>query len=335
MVAQIDRQYVRTRPWKLWSRLISYALFEGRPLTTRGRWINSLVFAHFAIEKRLPKLRRVEQPVFVLGTGRSGTTILGIVLSMHREVGFLNEPKALWHAIHSGEDLIGSYSRGQARYRLSAADADLAAKQSAEKLFAAYLAATFSSRVVDKYPELIFRVPFVKALFPDAKFLFLVRNGWDTCHSIEGWSARLGEQVGAESHDWWGVDRRKWNLLVEQIVPEHPDLAVHAVAMRNWTRQTDMAAVEWIVTMREGLRLMREYPADVMRVDYEDLCRSQRQKMQEIAAFLDLSPDDEPFLDYAEQTLKETQDKQPFELSPLIAGAFEETMTQLGYGVRK
>lgn len=335
MVAQIDRQYMRTRPWKLWSRLVSYAFFEGRPLTTRGRWINPLIFSLFAIEKRLPKLRRVEKPVFILGTGRSGTTILGIVLSMHHEVGFLNEPKALWHAIHSGEDLIGSYSRGQARYRLTAADAELAAKQSAEKLFAAYLAATFSSRVVDKYPELVFRVPFVQALFPDAKFLFLARNGWDTCHSIEGWSARLGEQVGAESHDWWGVDRRKWNMLVEQIVPEHPDLATHIDAMRNWTRQTDMAAVEWIVTMREGLRLMREYPADVMRVDYEEMCRSPRQKMQEIAAFLELSSDDEPFLGYAEQTLKETQDKKPFELSPLIVDAFVETMARLGYGGRE
>ena len=90
MIAQLESLYIRSRPWKLWSRLISYGLFEGRPLTTRGQWINPLVFAHFAVEKHLPRLRRVEKPVFILGTGRSGTTILGIVLSMHREVGFLN-----------------------------------------------------------------------------------------------------------------------------------------------------------------------------------------------------------------------------------------------------
>ena len=214
MVAQVDNLYVRLRLWKLWSRLVSYALFEGRPLTTKGGWINPLVFAHFAIEKRLPQLRRVKRPVFILGTGRSGTTVLGIVLSMHREAGFLNEPKALWHAIHPKEDLIGSYSRGVAHYRLGEADANPDMKRSANRLFGAYLAATLSRRVVDKYPELIFRVPFVRALFPDAKFLFLVRNGWDTCHSIEGWSNRLGEQVADETHDWWGVDRRKWNMLV-------------------------------------------------------------------------------------------------------------------------
>jgi len=335
MIAQLDKLYLHLRPWKLWCRLVSYALFEGRPLTTRGRWINPLVFAHFAVEKRLPQIRKVEKPVFILGTGRSGTTVLGMVLSMHREVGFLNEPKALWHAIHPMEDLIGSYSRGEAHYNLDETDADPDMKRTARRLFGTYLAATFSRRVVDKYPELIFRVPFVKALFPDAKFLFLVRNGWDTCHSIEGWSNRLGAQVADEAHDWWGVDRRKWDLLVGQVVAKHPDLAIHAEEMRTWTSQRDMAAVEWIVTMREGLRLMREYPADVMRIDYEDLCRSPRQKMQEIAAFMEISPDDVPFLSYAEQTLRPTPEKLPFDLSPLIVGPFGETMTQLGYGGRK
>ena len=43
MIPQIDRRYVKERPTKLFSRLVSYALFEGRPLTTKGRWINPLV----------------------------------------------------------------------------------------------------------------------------------------------------------------------------------------------------------------------------------------------------------------------------------------------------
>ena len=34
MVAQLDSLYIKTRPTKVVSRLISYGLFEGRPLTT-------------------------------------------------------------------------------------------------------------------------------------------------------------------------------------------------------------------------------------------------------------------------------------------------------------
>lgn len=332
MIAQLDALYLRQRPWKLWSRMVSYGLFEGRPLTTRGQWINPLVFAQFALAKRLPQIQQVKKPIFILGTGRSGTTVLGVVLSMHREVGFLNEPKALWHSLYPHEDLIGSYDRGAARYRLDGGQVTDALKRHAHRLYGAYLAASFSRRVVDKYPELVFRVPFVKAIFPDAKFLFLVRNGWDTCHSIQGWSSRLGLQVGRETHDWWGVDRRKWYLLVEQLVPEHPDLALSAEAMRGWSTQTDMAALEWILTMREGMRMQRQYPNDVLRVDYEALCRSPREQLHTISSFLGLALDDEPFLHYAEQKLKPPPARPLFPLAPAIAAAFGDTMGQLGYG---
>ena len=217
MIAQIDPLYIKTRPTKVLTRLMSYALFEGRPVTTKGRWINPLVFSllkRFAANNN--RYESVEKPIFILGTGRSGTTILGIVLSMHREIGYLNEPKAMWHLIHPHEDIIGNYSQADAKYRLTAEDATDEMCQRASQMFGAYLTATRSKRLVDKYPELIFRVDFVRALFPDARFIFLVRNGWDTCHSIATWSKRLGAQINSEKHDWWGVDDRKWRLLVEQ-----------------------------------------------------------------------------------------------------------------------
>lgn len=330
MVAQIDRHYIRTRPSRLWSRLLSYALFEGRPLTTRGRWINSLIFAHFFLEKRLPQLKQVKSPVFILGTGRSGTTILGIVLSMHRDVGFLNEPKAMWHALRKDEDLIGSYTSIPARYRLSAYDADPDVISAAHRLYGTYLRVTFTERVVDKYPELIFRVPFVKKIFPDAKFLFLVRNGWDTCHSIQGWSARFGQQDGEEVQDWWGINRRKWHLLVEQLVKEHDDLASHSEEMHSWTNHRDMAAVEWILTMREGLSLLREHPNNVLRVTYEELCHSPRRVMSNVCKFAGLR-DDDTFIRYAEQTLRPVEHKNPFPLASVIEKPFIDTMRALGY----
>ena len=168
MFAQLNGGYLRTRVWKAWSRLVAYQLFEGRPLTTRGRWINPMLYYLFRIIKRLPQLVRVSAPIFILGTGRSGTTILGVVLSMHKDVGFLNEPKALWHFIRSDEDLIGSYSRGEGRYRLTADDARAETCDTSRKIYVAYLRLSGSRRLVDKSPELIFSVPFVRALFPDA-----------------------------------------------------------------------------------------------------------------------------------------------------------------------
>lgn len=330
MVAQIDRQYIKARPWKLWSRLLGYSLFEGRPLTTRGRWINPILFAKFSLLKRLPQLKNVDKPTFILGTGRSGTTILGIVLSMHRQVGFLNEPKALWHVVHPEEDLIGSYGACSAHYRLDADAAIPDRVRTAHRLFGAYLAASFSDRLVDKYPELIFRLPFVQALFPDAKFLFLARNGWDTCRSIERWSSRLGKRVNGEVHDWWGRNDRKWRLLVDQLVPEHPDLAIHQAAIAAFRNHTDRAAVEWIVTMREGLALASKSPGNVLIVRYESLCDQPENTLKQMTRFLELD-DDEVFIDYGKQTLIATRRPQPISIDPIISNAFADTMVHLNY----
>ncbi len=330
MLAQLDSSYVKTRPTKIVSRLISYALFEGRPLTTRGQWINPLVFAHFSLEKRLPQLKKVEKPVFIVGTGRSGTTILGVLMSMHRDVGFLNEPKALWHAIYPHEDVIGSYSMGPARYRLGGGDATDEVRRRAHRLFGIYLRAVASSRVVDKYPELIFRVPFVRAIFPDARFIFLVRNGWDTCYSIEGWSRRLGVKGGGEIHDWWGANNRKWRLMLEQLVPQEEAFTDAVDEISGLERHRDMAAVEWVVTMREGLRQLERNREHMYVIRYEELVEDPRGELSRLLDFCEL-PEDKVFLHFAERKLAPVPRREPFDLPPAVRGPFEETMKMLGY----
>jgi hypothetical protein len=258
--------------------------------------------------------------------------VLGVILSMHKQVGFLNEPKALWHTIYPGEDLIGSYSRSAAYYRLGAEEVTDQVRQTAHKLFATYLTAVVSKRVVDKYPELIFRVPFVRQIFSDAKFIFLVRNGWNTCQSIEGWSERLGTKVQNETHDWWGVNNRKWKLLVEQLAAVTPGFQEIIPQISAYNRHTDMAAVEWILTMQEGLNLVQKFPESIYMLRYEKLVNQPRQTLQQLLNFCELPPD-EKMIKYACQTLSNTQDNQVFSLAPELLPLFEETMTALGYSV--
>ncbi len=331
MIAQLNPLYIKTRPAKALTRLMSYVLFEGRPVTTKGRWINPLVFSLLkGVIASRARFKPVEKPIFILGTGRSGTTILGIVLSMHRQVGYLNEPKAMWHLIHPHEDVIGNYSQAFARYRLTAEDATDEMCQRAHRLFGAYLASTFSQRLVDKYPELIFRIDFVRALFPDARFIFLVRNGWDTCHSIATWSKRLGVRVNGEHHDWWGVNDRKWKLLVEQLVVGNVDFNNIGEDIRKTGRHLDRAMVEWIVTMRQGLHLMRTSHDCVHLVRFEELTSQPDKTFSRLCAFCQL-PEERQFLDYARETLRPVPARQPFDIHPKLAPIFYDTMVQLGY----
>jgi hypothetical protein len=142
----------------------------------------------------------------------------------------------------------------------------------------------------------------------------------------------LGKQKNGEVHDWWGVNNRKWNLLIDQIVPEHDDLADHVENMRKWTNHVDMAAVEWIVTMREGMRLEKEYPNDVLRVTYENICKQPEREMMRITRFCEFG-EDKVFLDYCKSTLRAVKPKKPFSLAKEIEYPFLETMKELGYKI--
>lgn len=330
MIAQLSSLYLKTRPTKAISRLISYAFFEGRPPTTKGRWINPLVFMLLGIEKRLPQIKEVRKPIFIIGSGRSGSTILGTILSMHKDVGFLNEPKAIWHSIYPYEDVHANYSNDKASYLLDASIVTPEIIRSAHRIFGGYLASVNSKRLVDKYPELIFRVPFVKKIFPDAKFIFLIRNGWDTCSSIDQWSKRKGVTDENDNHDWWGRNNRKWNVMVDELVSRDPDLSKAEKAISTFSDHTQMAAVEWVVTMREGLRRMKSSSDSIYMFKYEDLCNKPRQALSSLLKFCEL-PDDEKFYEYAEGVLTSCPTHKRFKVHPDVAPAFEQTMRSVGY----
>ncbi len=245
---------------------------------------------------------------------------------------FLNEPKALWHAVYPGEDLAGTYSRGPAQYRLTEKDVTPAICQAALRLYGYCLALTGSRRILDKYPEMIFRIYFLRAIFPNAKFVFLVRNGWDTVSSITAWSKRNGKQTRGKIEDWWGLDRRKWRLMAEQLVPTEPLLSQSYEEIVSLTRHEDMAAVEWIVTMQEGLRLIQAIPHEIHFVYYEDLTRRPKDTLEELLAFCEL-PQDAVFLSYAQQVLAPVPHRQPLNLSSVVLVPFLETMRALNYPV--
>ncbi|MFZ5802109.1 MAG: sulfotransferase family protein [Candidatus Omnitrophota bacterium] len=330
MIAQLDFQYLRMKPLKSIARLISYFCFEGRPLLTRGRWINPFVFSFLRLIQKMPKICECEAPIYIVGMGRSGSTVLGTVLSMHRDVVFLNEPKALWHLIHSGEDLLGSYSSEDGKYRLSGEEVTNAQRIAIRKMYSLYLSITNGKRIIDKYPEMIFRTAFICELFPDAKFIFLIRNGWAVCNSVQQWSERFSQWYNGHRYDWWGKDFRKWNLIIEQLLPEHADLIEHKEEICKFTNQANMAAVEWIITMHEGLSLLKRYPGKVMLVRYEALTKNSSESLTEIMEKLQLSHDS-AVIKYAQEVLRKDLTPKPFSLPKFLEKEFLELMREFKY----
>jgi hypothetical protein len=284
MIAQLDRTFLRIAPGRAASRLVGYAFFEGRPVTTAGRWWNPVVFGQLRLAAG-GTAKPVDRPVFIVGMGRSGTTLLGRILAAHPSIGFLNEPKAMWHVIRNDEDIIGSYAApGTGRLYLCAEDADETVSQRARALFAWYLRASRSKRLVDKYPELIFRHAFVRTIFPDARFLIAVRSPWTALESVAGWSQ--AHAIG--SANWWGVRDQKWDILWTQGVLQNPaNSDLMALGLADESDHHVRAAVEWLVTMREALSLAAAAPfARIVR--YEDLVQHPRDATRDILRFCEL-----------------------------------------------
>ena len=330
MVAQLDGPYKQSGLGRTTVRLASWALFEGRPLTTRGRWVNPAVLALHSIHKSLPAIGRTRAPIFIMGMGRSGTTLLGKLLSTHRQVGFLNEPKALWHSAIGDEDVIGSYSRGPARYRLTADDADEESIRALHRLTSSYLFWVRRERLLDKNPEVVYRVPFVRQVFPDARFVLLARNGWSVSRSVARWSRNTSAE-----YPW--ADPRLVGSGPTQI-PAHdraarrsePDLAGHIEALATLEDQHQMAALEWVLAMHYGLRELSGSPQSVRVVHYESLLADPRTELRDLMDWCEL-PEDPAVLSYADTVVRDTPRPEPFDLHPALSGPFLKALDELGY----
>ncbi|HMT27723.1 MAG TPA: sulfotransferase [Bacteroidia bacterium] len=328
MIAQLNKDYIFTRPLKVFPRLLSCFFYEGRPATTKGRWFNPVTFMALRNNSKAKHDTNCESPVFITGTGRSGSTILGMVLSMHKDVGFLNEPKALWFHANPNDDLIGSYTAADARYRMSENDASDQIANTVKSIYSSYLNFSGTKRIVDKFPEMIFRIEYLNKIFKNPKFIFLYRNPWDTIASTALWSETHRNENKHE--DWWGVNNRKWNLLLEQIIPYDPSLAKYQEIISSFKKESDKAAVEWITTMNFGINKMLLFPKQIIPVRYEDLAMDPIKSLQLICEFTDLDRD-ETFLNFGKKILRPAPGNKKIQIHPVLSTAIDELSERLGY----
>lgn len=245
----------------------------------------------------------MDRPVLVIGSPRSGRSLVASLLSRAPEFAFVSEPLMIWDA--------GLGKRPDDRR--VAEDATPAICDAIRHGCQRAVEQAGKERYLDDLSYHALRVPFVHRVLPEAKFIHVIRNG-DDCvpELLFGWTYKdsLSRAIARRAHH---ISLRTLPRLALRFLrnyvqsrvsgcratwgPRVPGLAEFAAAHCP----AEIAAYQWcslVRTAREDLQKLP--PAQSLEVRFEDLIQSPAAQMERIAAFCELK-DPEPVIRFAVQ----------------------------------
>jgi len=202
-------------------------------------------------------------PVFVVGCSRSGTTITYETLAASPQ--FL---KFGWEIPQFWDGLYGPLTNG---WESEAAGAEHARPEHPEAAFRYFYQRLGPGWVLDKTCINVMRIPYLHKLFPQAKFVFIQRDGRDNISSMmDGW--RLGRTDGRfELSQFFGPfpepvainngEFREWAFFLA------PGWRVY-----NHASLEEVCAFQWISANHLALEARKDIPAEQwINLRYEDI----------------------------------------------------------------
>jgi len=222
----------------------------------------------------------IAHPVFIIGCGRSGTTIFGTTLSKHKHVTYLNEPRHLWFSAYPETDIWTprAYSRN-GKLVLTAADAENQKSKKISQLFRFETIKTGRPVLIEKLPINNFRLNFIHQIFPDARFIHLYRNGLEVARSIQKMSER---------GSWFGTNSYKWNKLVEHALNRDASSDIPSLCSNYF----EMGLLEWRLSTEAAVEFLKNLTDDVFfELNYDELTQNPVETISRVLAFIGLEDD--------------------------------------------
>ena len=222
----------------------------------------------------------LSRPIFIIGCGRSGTTILGTSLSRHRRVTYLNEPRHLWFSAFPETDVWTSKAGARGgRLVLTEADVDLRKSMKLRRLFQAQTVLTRRPVLIEKLPINTFRLEFIHRIFPEARFIHLFRNGLEVARSI---------QKESERGKWFGADSYKWRRLAEYAQGREDTRDLPA----RCTNFYEMGLLEWRLSTEAVVAFLRRLPDTAFtEVSYDEFLANPIESVSHLQEFVGVDRD--------------------------------------------
>lgn len=306
------------------------------PLLRQVKWgLRSMlarVGTSVAMTKNCPTI------IFLVGCGRSGTTLLGTLLSQHPQIVYFNEPIDVWNAIDPRTDSLDFFG-GKGLCHLGEEHVNTTNIARAQRIFTNLQFFFACHTIVEKLPANSWRLRWLRQLFPQARFLHIVRSGPDVVSSIARLTLDRSYRVGGRPNmsKWWGVGNHK----LKQLIREAPLFAgYHSELETLLTRAAYdcrvFAAHEWISANRdieEAKKRLGLSDLDYMLIRYEDLVSDPVGRLRELNRWMGLVDPGTRFDQTAERLVRpgHTPGTDEVALAGWIVDDFTNTMRQYGY----
>lgn len=286
----------------------------------------------------------IEKPIFIIGVGRSGSTIFHNIMSKHdhcawfstfaqRYPGNLGINARIMKLIDY--PVVGPFLQSKLNTFEAFAFWDLYMKgfsKPCRDLFAEDVSEKSKkdirhalSKIVNKKRHRLLlkitgwpRVSLLKEIFPDAKFVHIIRDGRAVVNSI----LNVGFWNG-----WQGPENWRWGNL-------------NAIQREEWEGHHQsfvvLAAIQWKLLMDAYEKTKVDLdPSNYLEVKYEDLCENPLMIMKEVTEFCHLEWNGDFQNSVRGIKLKNTNDKWTEELTSyqqqILGGSLESHLQRYGY----
>lgn len=283
-------------------------------------------------------------PIILIGTHRSGTSWLGQVLSSHPSLGYCKEPRYIW-------SWGNNYKRDDILTKNNATPRII---NHIRQRFDKFLKNQGKERLIEKTPSNCLRLSFIRAVYPEAKILHIIRDGrsvfssaneilntgyyrqdvlsrrllemfsetpiWELPAQIPRITETLKSKLTGRPLKFWGPRPRNWHEWIKQDPP-------NVILAKQWTATINQAIFD--------SALIDSNNNYYYRFSYEEIMTKPRKIMADIVDFAELS-DAEDLINYVESTVDPSrQNKWRKVLNEVtleeIKPYMQSTLNQLGY----